>query len=592
MIDQLPAEIIEQILGHLPTLSAILNVSSTNKKLHQVITQGSNSIFHNFVERSFPTISVQPPWREAAFNLASRSRAWDRRAFIARECAAPSDAPPRARNDRRQGFGYAPVIDSFEAGSARTKGGKEVLAWGAAGRLRLRTTEGRTVRWSSLRVPDDDRAWTDILDVRLLRPHQNRNVNGESILIRRADKEIVLLRSMPEPDKFVTASTYLANRETPIDCLDVSDGANPQLAICNGTSIQLFPVHSPHDRVQPGAVLKLANPTNLNQRKRCARFVSESLIAIGTQFLEGKLGAPVELFDVNATEQGLPLHALKMLEADDRPVRNNANVLVKVSEGTNAANMSENLLLAGSTDGLVRLYDLRAGSTPVRKYWDPVDDGQIFSLVPVGQEKFFAGSHQNACLKIFDMRMDARAYDYTDAVRYTSPKSPMASGKPIVPQMLPASRSRKQINIFLALTVHYAQQPWQPLPSVHENTSRLPRYRGSIYSLSSPSPSSRTIYAGIENHVIQLDFMNTDDYIFKRGNIADTIDERPILNLSCYERPRKGFESTDTVLLRKQEDWNRALSKLGEAEPGWDERWQLESAREKRGMGGRTRWRR
>ena len=573
-------------------MSDILNTLRTDKKLHQIVTQGSSSIFHDFVNRAFPTIPSQAPWQDAAFNLTSRSRAWDRRAFIARECALPrEDPPPRNRNDRRQHFAYVTVIDSYETSTTGTKGGKEVLAWGAAGRLRLRTTQGKSVRWSSFRVRDDDRAWTDILDVRLLRLHQNRNVNGESILIRRAAKEISLLHSMPEQDKFVTASTYLVDPETPVDCIDVSDGSDPKLAICDRTSLQLFSVHSPHSQVKADTVLRLPSTTGLNQRKRCARFLTESKIAIGAQYLEGRISAPIELFDTNATEPALPLHALRVLESNNKSIRNSANVLAKVSESTDAANIPEHLLLAGFTDGLVQLYDLRSGSIPVRKYWDPVDDGQIFSLVSVGQEKFFAGSHQNACLKMYDMRMDARAYSYTDTLRRGVPDFQPQDRKTLLTMPQPA-RSQRDINIFLALTVYYNQQPWQPLPKANIDNSRHPRYRGSIYSLSSPSPSSRTIYAGIENHVIQLDFVNTDDCIANRGGIVDTLDDRPILNLSCYERPRKGFESTDTVLLRKQWDWSRALLKHEETEPDWDERWQVNSMRENRGVCGRPRWHR
>src|SRR5262249_50875756 len=154
---------------------------------------------------------------------------------------------------------------------------------------------------------------------------------------------------------------------------------------------------------------------------------------------------------------------------------------------------------------------------------------------------FLAGSHQNGCLKTFDLRMSGtRAYSYLDARppsaggaghhEYHSSKS--ASNK------FHSAYTRRDINIFLTPTVNYGERLWQPLP--RRPGRRSHRYRGSVYSLSSPSPSSSTIYAGIENHVIQLDLVSTDDY---RSGIPGLVDPtlglndktNYILNLSCYE---------------------------------------------------------
>lgn len=227
---------------------------------------------------------------------------------------------------------------------------------------------------------------------------------------------------------------------------------------------------------------------------------------------------------------------------------------------------------------------MRRGSEPVQEYSDAVDDGQIFSILPIGQERFLAGSHQNACLKIFDMRMNARVYDHSCLTRARSQGDHRAEG--FERRHAPKRPQIRDINVFLALTVHRVAQPWQPLPGMHNN-ARLPRYRGSIYSLSSPSPSSSTVYAGIQNHVIQLDFVNTDDCFLKRSGAHTILDQRPILDVSCYQRPREGRESTDTVLLRKQAEWKQCWHSRNEAEDGWDERWRLERQRTRRGMAAR-----
>lgn len=584
MIDQLPPEIILQILGHLPTVTAILNLCTTNRKLWEIFKNDRSAIFHTFVHRAFPSIHSTPPWQEAASRLTSRSRAWDRKAFIARECAPPRDDNEDApRNARWQHFTYVPVIDSYETTDGQSP--KEVLAWGAAGRLRMRTTRGKVVKWSSFKTPDDSVAHTDILDLRLLRPHQNRNTHGESVVIRRANGNIALLNAMPEKDSWATASTYISKRDTSIDCMAISDAAEPMIAVCESKSIQLAPVHSDSQENRMDKAIPLTETSTVKQRKRCAQFLTDTRIAISTQHLEGLNQAPVEVFDISPTGlMSTPLVRLQdfVTETSTLRGRKGANVLAKVDSTSQSGRNTGNLLLSGWSDGIARLYDLRCGSEPVRNYTDAVDDGQIFSILPIGQERFLAGSHQNACLKIFDMRMNARVYDHSHIASPTT-KGARQLEASSVRQQNPVKQCARDINIFLALTIHRASQPWQPLPGRHNN-ARLPRYRGSIYSLSSPSPSSHTVYGGIQNHVIQLDFVSTDDCFLKRGGSHNILDQRPILDLSCYERPRKGYESTDTVLLRKQAEWRQCWQSRAEAEPGWDERWRLERQRTRRGM--------
>ena len=193
-------------------------------------------------------------------------------------------------------------------------------------------------------------------------------------------------------------------------------------------------------------------------------------------------------------------------------------------------------------------------------------------LLTMGHDRFLAGSSQNGCLRTFDLRMPGRkVYSYLDA-------RPSESV-----QRLARSKPQKDFNIFLTPEVNYNERLWEPLP--RHPGKRSQRYRGSVYSLSSPSPTSPTVYAGIANHVLQLDFVCTDDLrdhkIYREFNLSDRKSHDPqhrILDLSCYERPRKGKESTDPVLLRKQADLYTALNRgpagasRGLGDRGWDER--------------------
>lgn len=202
MLENLPIEILQQVAGHLPTASAIVNLSLTSKKLHERLAVDDYAIFRQFVQNRFPSISSPPLWKEAALILTSRSRAWDRKAFIASACQPPRDDqfwPTRV--EPRQRFGFVPVIDSYEIwdiGTAR----REVLAWGAAGRLRLRITENGTTSWRTWRMPDDHLPQNDILEMRLLKPHQRQMESNEQMIIRRATKEIVKVESGIEEEIF------------------------------------------------------------------------------------------------------------------------------------------------------------------------------------------------------------------------------------------------------------------------------------------------------------------------------------------------------------------------------------------------------
>jgi hypothetical protein len=608
MLEDLPIEILQQVTGHLPTASAIINLSLTNKKLQERLSVDDYGIFRQFVQNRFPSISCPPRWKEAARILTSRSRAWDRRAFIASACQPPRDDtfwPTRV--EARQKFGFVPVIDSYETWNTGIDK-REVLAWGAAGRLRLRITKNGTIAWRTWRMPYDYLPHNDILDVRLLKPRQRQLGSNEQIVVRRANGEVVKVESgieggdiLPESrfpsDQFLRTTKYATNPDF-VDCMDISNAVEPILAVCNTKTIQLFPVNSNEETTQPSNTYQLEQKFVYKHRKRCAKFLSDEKLALGVQFIEGRTQSPIDVYHVTphslVQETSTAAHSLHV--AADNPGRHCANVIAPLDATASLSGRPGEVFLSGWSDGIARLHDLRTPLTSVGEYVDGVDDGQILSLLPIGHERFLAGSHHNACLKTFDLRMPgARAYSYLDAV---TPHGQLPASQRI---SYPAHRSfqpprndsstflhEKEINIFLSLHIPPARRLWQPLP--RHPDSRLPRYRGSIYSLSAPSTFSPTVFAGIENDVIQLDFKSTDDITGARSRFFDngTIIRNPedVLNLSCYERPRPGYESTDPVLLRKQVDWvgkknvqttpfqanNR---RDGRAEPGWDERWRL-----------------
>jgi hypothetical protein len=591
MLDTVPIEILEIILAHLPTATSVINLSLGNRRLHKQISADKYALLRSFVQARFPSIETPPFWRDAAIALAARSRAWDRRAFVARECSLPGEVVQAGvRGPTGLKTGFVPAIDSYEAWTGSTWAEKkEVLAWGAAGRLSLRTTRDGKASSSVYRTPLDHLPMNDIMDVKILRPHQKSDPRGETIILRRANDTVVKLLSKAKKDTFEHISTFnLGPKSQPIDSMDMNGSAEPLLAFCNAREIRVYHAGSEKTKIRACDVLDLEAKYEYKSRTRCARFLSPTRLGLGAQFLEGNIRAPIEIYEVSPS--GLsPIRTHVRDETSNNVIgRQCANVIAPLDAVSTLAGYPGEVFLSGWTDGVVRLFDLRTNEAPNLEYYDTVDDGQILSLLAIGHEKFLAGSHQNACLKTWDLRMaGGRAYSYSGDI------PPAFATRPKKQTIHPSRqfyRTQQDINIFLALNIPRARRLWEPLPLRPD--SRVPRYRGAIYSLSSPSASSTSIYAGIENHVIQLDFVSTDDARNCRTNNLglglpnEPTSTRPVLNLSCYERPQPGYEIFDPILLRKQVEvpgcWGRSGKEQDKGsivdrrvEASWDERWRL-----------------
>ena len=591
MLDSVPVEILEIIIAHLPTATSVINLSLGNRKLHKQISADKYALLRSFVQAKFPSIEIPPFWRDAAIALTARSRAWDRRAFVARECRLPGEvvqSSTRVPNGLKTGF--VPAIDSYEAWPGSTWAQKkEVLAWGAAGRLSLRITRDGKVSSSVYRTPFDHLPTNDIMDVKVLRPYQNDEIDDETIFLRRANGSVVKLVWKSEKDTFEQISNFnLEPNSQTIECMDLNGSTEPHLAVCNSRKIRLYHTDSRNSSTEAFDVLNLQGHDERKSRLRCAKFLSTDRLAVGAQYLEGKGRAPIEIYDLSPS--GMRNSATHIRNETIKSIvgRHCANVIVPLDATSSLCGQPGHVFLSGWTDGVVRLFDLRANNAPSQEYEDTVDDGQILSLLAIGHEKFLAGSHQNACLKTWDLRMPGgRAYSHLGSILPAHVSRPRRqtihnSGKFYQPQ--------RDINIFLALHIPRARRLWESLPQRPDPS--IPRYRGAIYSLSSPSASSPTVYCGIENHVIQLDFVSTDDIRNRRtdhlglGLPNKPTSTRPILNLSCYERPQPGYEIFDPVLLRKQIEapgcWRSSGKEQegmhltpGMSEPGWDERWRL-----------------
>lgn len=195
---------------------------------------------------------------------------------------------------------------------------------------------------------------------------------------------------------------------------------------------------------------------------------------------------------------------------------------------------------------------------------------------PFGQDRFLAGAGGDAVVKIFDLRMRG-SYHYLEAQAPATPaqSSPKArKPKSVCP--------RKDFSFFLS-----TQSP--SLAARHrQRARRADRYRGPVYAMSTPSPCSPTVYTGVVDGIVRLDFASTDDltgpskewYDFNlnlgvdRGEPSTQVETDQLLRLAGYERPDPDDLTTTSKLRNQHGSWYPESRHMhNEAVTGWDRRW-------------------
>ncbi len=135
---------------------------------------------------------------------------------------------------------------------------------------------------------------------------------------------------------------------------------------------------------------------------------------------------------------------------------------------------------------------------------DPTDDSAIFSLLMIGRERVIAGTAHHSLLKIFDLRMcsGGRTYSYLGLDSDTEHQVWTSSRQGIVRR---ASESHPRVmnqsgsNIFAT-------------PHVSQDAARAHKSNSPVYSLSSPSPSSNSLFLGMEGRVLHINFTSMLDH--------------------------------------------------------------------------------
>ena len=219
------------------------------------------------------------------------------------------------------------------------------------------------------------------------------------------------------------------------------------------------------------------------------------------------------------------------------------------------------------------LHDLRASSSVNAVFRDPVDTfSPIYSLLPVGNQRFVAGGGRHSIIKIFDLRRPGDQLYHTAVVNgsTTTPKSfsqrsEQNSSSQSFQDNSEAKTRQRGWNLFLNLSTQRS------------------RRESPVYTLSRPSQCSPSFFAGIEGNIIQIDLVSILDrhpdplFTGKHLELEDGDDIRgrwdpkgEAIPLSMYEHdigPVKLFKQ------RPRLEYSRRPFR-----PGWDERWFTESS--------------
>lgn len=608
MLQDFPFELLSQVVALLPTAQSIHHLSLCNHALHRFVEDEGWKIF---VQTRFPSMSVRNQWREAAQSLTTLSKNIDRKAFLARY-VEPSNfvvnLPHRElstqwRKPRGQTMGYQPVIDSYEESTGSTwDARKQVLAWSAGSELVLRVKEmggkslaperrgtysysdhyGHRTRWFTYKPPKAMEGRDDITCMKLLSgPYRSGNPSGsatEHVILGTASGNLHLSHLELDRASSNTLGSVFETDGRLVRSTDLSPNDQQVLAACLAdTSIVLYRVPEylysapeDHERISPICERSVLLEGGKSHRIWSTKFLSDSLLALGL----GPSSKPIHVYQV--TNEGLskgPVRKLSMdgtaWACDDRveatPTKEKTTSVYPVIPlpwSSIAGHTPGEVFLSGCYDGIIRVHDMRSRSAFESSYFDPTNDGAIYSLQTLGRERLAAGSSRHSMIKFFDLRVTGgRVYQYTDLRPNTAHPHTLAAADP--------QADRRGWNLFL-----------NPRNTIQQ-TGRWQRAstratESPVYSLSSPSPTSPALFAGVENNIVELDFVSMldkhPDPIFARGLVRDP---RGNINVARSWNPKNDvlnfamYEHTPTMRLRTQ----AGIGKYAGVLDGYDERW-------------------
>ena len=589
---ELPPEILNLIVSYFNLARTLHHFSLTCKRLHEYTLENG---FRVFVQSCFPSIKTPPYWRDATHALTTLEKAWDRKSIIAR-CLRPGKGTihlPPGRENRRilsrrnlaQSMGFQPVIDCFEEwSSGNWRSRKEVLAWGAGPELIVRARcPAPNDRRSNTRIKGDNNGtdnegsypatrwltWKeshlrdgidDITSLNLLRPNQSPCDGAYHLVLGRASghlEQVSLSQTGITKIPFETndrpvRSTHISSADDPLLVACLSDGV---VAVYPLPSSSCLSSSSPPTPTKPTGEMTMLEPEKVS-RTWVTRFLDPTRVAIG----RGPSLEPICIHEVSPYGISDALHKI-------RTGANSTSVYSIVPlPASGQAGESRDLILSGWYSGEVKLHDLRSPLPLVTTYCDPIDaTSAIYSLCSFGHERFIAGGARHSVLKIFDLRMPGGKTYYAADLDHCSPEPALISPDACC-KYHEESRYTMDYNVYMTQDSSIMSKRYSS------------RRESPVYSLAAASSFSPSIFAGLENNVLQLDLVSMmdkhPDLVFQprgpwKGSRNEVIQARynpnhDALNLVAVEHTvDRGIKAMKQAAVGER-TWGVK---------GWDERW-------------------
>jgi WD40 repeat protein len=474
-------------------------------------------------------------------------------------------------------MGFQPIIDSQEElFGADWINRREFLVWGAGPQLGLRLRRmgsndgsswpldqhGHLSRWNIYHPELWREGANDVTALKLLSrsyvqqhtlsDHPARSV---SVIVGTASGELVLFdleMTTGETARLHNSRVFEVSTRCAVRSVDISPSEDHVVATFTNGKVALYSLRTGNEAGEPSAISTLQIDSQYGHIW-ASSFLSDSQFAIGS----GRSYHPLQVYTITSSELSKePIRTWQHIE-DGKPVVGSVGCLHRLPESFRVKNSAGHLFLSGNTDGTVRLHDLRSSRDTVKSFCDPVDDGSVFSIATKGQEHIVAGNSRNCLLKFFDLRMaGSRVYSYRDA-----------SGKT---QNQPASDSGW--SVFLQPTLF---QPGGGRQAAQRNLFHAWAAASPVYSLSSPSPYSPTLFAGLEYLVAQVNLVDVydahPDSIFK-ADLAEKVGRKAFWDPHESSKLLAYYEHNRPTNLRKQNpDWLPTASDM--PDKGYDVRW-------------------
>jgi hypothetical protein len=140
-----------------------------------------------------------------------------------------------------------------------------------------------------------------------------------------------------------------------------------------------------------------------------------------------------------------------------------------------------------------RVHDLRIPSPFTAAFTDPLDaNSKIYSLLPIGRERFLVGGARHNLFKIFDIRMPGGRV-------YSSPASDVAINQDASPAGWATYMSHT------------------PNAAGFGHRHRAAERESPVYSLAKGDPGGGTVFAGVEGALWEFDFLGKKKGQGRRG---------------------------------------------------------------------------